>query len=176
MEFLDHGPLEGKKFQFVGRVVGFNLCQTPASIGNNGIHTVIMCLVEDSPQAIPASIGVELKRPHEISIGNNGCCGAQALQVIKGALAPVIPHDNHLPLVHIFTRCQFMQGSSYLHELGNEPPVNPRKHQTSVTVVGVGHLLIAPITLIAGYFLGRDDMLQVGNYPVEWLTFGRFKF
>ena len=31
-------------------------------------------------------------------------------------------------------------------------------------------------TLISGYSLGRDDMPQVGNLPLEQLTFGRFEF
>ena len=110
VEFLDKSPLEGEKLQFAGRVVGFNLCQTPTGMGNDGISIIIMTLVEDSPQARPASICMEYKRSGEIRIGKNRCHGAQVLQVIKGPLTPVIPPDSHFPLACIFTLGQFMQG------------------------------------------------------------------
>ena len=102
-EFLDHSPLEGEKLQFVGGVVGFSLCQTPTNVVDDGISAIIMSLTEDSPQARPTSISMELKRPHEISIGKNRHCGAQVLQVIKGPLTPVIPCDDHFFLACIFT-------------------------------------------------------------------------
>ena len=47
MEFLDHSPCKGKKFQLVGGVVGFSLCQVPTNIGDDGISTIITSLVED---------------------------------------------------------------------------------------------------------------------------------
>ena len=78
MEFLDHSPFEGEKLKFVGRVMRFSLCQAPTGIGDDSIHTIIMGLVEDSPQARPASVGMEFKRPGEICIGKNGHHGAQA--------------------------------------------------------------------------------------------------
>ena len=49
MEFLYHGPLKGKKLQFMGKVVGLSLCQTPTDIGNDSIGPIIISLVEDSP-------------------------------------------------------------------------------------------------------------------------------
>ena len=58
MELLDHSPLKGKKLQFVGWVMGLSLGQTPAGIGDNGIHPIITGLVENSPQARPTGIGV----------------------------------------------------------------------------------------------------------------------
>ena len=51
MEFLQHSPPEGRKPQFVGRVVGLSLCQAPTGIGNHSICTIIMSLVKDGPQA-----------------------------------------------------------------------------------------------------------------------------
>ena len=49
MEFLNHSPLKGEKLQFMGRVVGLSLCETPTGRGDDGISSVIICLVEDSP-------------------------------------------------------------------------------------------------------------------------------
>ena len=75
MGFLDHGPFEGDKLQFAGRVVRFGLCQAP---NDDSISTIITSLIEDSPQAIPASISIDFKRSVEISRGKNRCNGAQA--------------------------------------------------------------------------------------------------
>ena len=105
MEFLDHSPLKGEKLQFAGWVMGISLGQTPAGIKDDGIHPVIMGLVENSPWARPASIGVQLERLGKISIGQNVCCGAQMLQFIKWPLEPVIPGDGQPLLACIFTRC-----------------------------------------------------------------------
>ena len=52
MKFLNYSPFEGREFQFMGRVVGFHLCQ---------ISTSYSCLVEHSLQARPAGISMELK-------------------------------------------------------------------------------------------------------------------
>ena len=79
VEFLTHSPFEGEKFQFVGRVMRFSLCQAPTSIGKDSIHTIIISVVEDSPQTRPASIGMEFKRPGEIFVGKNTCHAAWAL-------------------------------------------------------------------------------------------------
>ena len=49
MKFLNCSPLEGKKLQFVGGVMGLSLCQTPTGIDNDSIGSIIMRLVEDSP-------------------------------------------------------------------------------------------------------------------------------
>ena len=129
MEFLNHSLLEGEKLQLVGGVVGFSLCQTLPSIGDDGISIVIMSLVEDNSQARHASISVKFKRSGEISIGKNRCCGAQAPQVIKGPLASVIPHDSHFLLACIFSGYQLMQRSNYLQELWNKLPVISHKPQ-----------------------------------------------
>ena len=83
MELLDHGPLKSEKLQFVGGVMVVNLGQTPTGIGNDGISPIVMGLVEDNPQARPASISVQFKRLGKIGIGQNGHCGAQMHQVIK---------------------------------------------------------------------------------------------
>ena len=103
MEFLHHSPFEGEQFQLVGRVVRFGLSQTTAGVGNDSICTIIMSLVEDSPLSRPTSIGFEFKRPGEICISKDRCHGAQALQVIKGPLAPAIPCKRHFLLACIFT-------------------------------------------------------------------------
>ena len=70
MKFLSYSPLEGKKFQFMARVVGFSLCQTPTGIGDDSIYTIIMSLVEYSPKTRPTCIR-SLIWPGEICIGKN---------------------------------------------------------------------------------------------------------
>ena len=117
MGFLDHCSFEGEKLQFVGRVMRIHLCQTPTGIGDDSICSIMMSLVEDSPQARPASISMELKRSGEMGLSKNRCHGAQVLQVIKGPLTPVIPHDSSLLLACILTKDQLMHGSSYLCKL-----------------------------------------------------------
>ena len=53
MELFDHNPPESEKLQCVGRVVRFGLCQTPTGIGDDGIHTIVMNVIEDSPKPDP---------------------------------------------------------------------------------------------------------------------------
>ena len=96
MEHLDYSSLKGGKFQFIGWVMGFSLCQAPTSVGYACIHTILIGLVEESPQARPTSISMELKRPGEICIGKDRCSGAQSFQVIKGLLEPFAPPDGSL--------------------------------------------------------------------------------
>ena len=96
MELLNYSPLEGRKFQFMGWVVGFSLCEAPTSIGYDFICTILMGLIEDSPQARPTSISMEVKRTGEICIGKDRCSGAQSLEVVKGLLAPVTLPDDSL--------------------------------------------------------------------------------
>ena len=103
MELLNYSPLKGEKFQFMSRLMGFGICQAPTSIGYDCIHTMLRGLVEDSPQARPTSIGIELKSLCEICIGKDRCSGAQSFQVIKGMLAPVVPSDGGLFLASILT-------------------------------------------------------------------------
>ena len=93
MEFLDHGPLESGKLQLMGRVVGFSLCQAPTGVGFDSISPIIISLTENGPQPRPASVGMQFKRPRKIGIGKNGHCGAQAAQLTKHLLAPVILND-----------------------------------------------------------------------------------
>ena len=157
------------------------LCQTPTGIGNVSIHTIIMSLIEDSPsQARPTSISMEFQRSGEIDIGKNSCCGAQVLQVFKWLLTAVAPCDNRFLLACILTWGQFMQGSSCLHELWNEPSVIPHKSQKTLDLSDIrrGRPFLDGfyLTLIDGYSLGRNDMPQVGNLPSEQLTLGRFEF
>ena len=73
MELLNYSPLKGEKFQFMDRVMGFSLCHAPTSIGYDCIHTILVGLVEDCPQARPISISMELKRLGKISIGVTFC-------------------------------------------------------------------------------------------------------
>ena len=100
MELLNYNPPKGKKFQFTGGVMGFSLCQAPTRIGYDCIHSILMGLVEDIPQARPTSIGIELKMPGEICVGKDRHHGAQSFHVIKGQLAPVIPLDGDIFLAN----------------------------------------------------------------------------
>ena len=45
MECFDYCPLEGKKFQLVGRIVGISLAQAPTGIGYYSIFAILMGLV-----------------------------------------------------------------------------------------------------------------------------------
>ena len=101
MELLNYSPLKGKKFQFMGQIMGFGLCQAQTSVGYDCIHAILVGLIEDGPQARPTIIGVELKRPCEICIGKDRCGVAQSFQVIKGLLAPVTPPGGGLFLASI---------------------------------------------------------------------------
>ena len=101
VEFCDYCPLEGKKFQLV---MGFSLGQAPTSISYYCIHAIFAGLVEDSSQARPTNISVELERLGEVHISKNSCGGKQSLQVNKGLLAPVIPLNGSLLLASIFTQ------------------------------------------------------------------------
>ena len=60
--FLDHDTLKGRKLQLMARVVGFSLCEVPTGAGYDSISTIIMSLIEDSPQTRPTSIGMQFKR------------------------------------------------------------------------------------------------------------------
>ena len=103
-----------------------------------------MHLVEDRP----TNVSVQYKMLHKIGIGKNGCCGAQALQVIRRLPAPVIPGDGHLLLTCVLAGHQIMQGLGHLHELGDEAVIvscELKKAPGLVMVVGGGHLLIASI-------------------------------
>ena len=95
-------------------VMGFSLCQAPTSVGYDCICTILVGLIEDSPQARPTSISMELKRMGEICIGKNRCGGAQSLQVVKGLLAPVTTPDGSLFLLPAFSPVEIMQGLGYL--------------------------------------------------------------
>ena len=103
MELLNYSLVKGEKFQFMGWVVGFSLCQAATSVGYDCISTILMCLIEDSPQARPISISMELKRLDEIHIGKDRHSGAQSFQVVKGLLVPVAKPDGSLFLVSILT-------------------------------------------------------------------------
>ena len=139
MKFFNHSPLKGKKLQFVGRVLGLSLCQTPTCIGDGSISPILMR---------PASIGEQFKRLSKSGIGKNGCCGAQAPQVIKRLLVITIPGDGHPLLTCILIRCHFVQGMGYLCELGDEPMIvshEPKKALELSDGGGAGPFLIASI-------------------------------
>ena len=79
MELFNYHPLEGKKLQLVHGVMGFILGQAPPRVGYYCICAIFMGLVEDSSQARPTSIGVELKRLGEVCISKNRYGGTQPL-------------------------------------------------------------------------------------------------
>ena len=83
MEFLNHSPFKGDKFQFMDGVVGFSLHQTPIGIGYDSISLIITNPIEDNPQARPTSVSMELERPIKIGIGKNRCHSTQMIQVIE---------------------------------------------------------------------------------------------
>ena len=83
------------------------------------IYHIITGVVEDSPQARPTSICVQLERLGRVGIGQNECCGAQTLEFIECLLVPVIPGDGCPHFTCVFAGCQFVQGSGYLQELGD---------------------------------------------------------
>ena len=112
------------------------------------LSPIVRSLIENSPQTRPTSIGMQFKRPRKIGIGKNRCCGAQALQLVKCLLAPVIPNDCSLLPAYIFTRHQLMQEVGLpVHYLGDDTgdniPQTLENFWTSVTVVGVGQFLMA---------------------------------
>ena len=123
---------------------------------------------------------MELERLCKISIGKNRQCGAQMLQVIKRLLAPIVPGDGCLLLACIFTRCQFVQGSGYLCELGDELKVvtcEP-KETLDLSDSGWGRPFSNSIyfAFICHYSLGQDNVAKVCNLPMEKLIFRGIKF
>ena len=84
MKFLNHSPLEGKKFQLVCWVVEFSLAQASTGIGYYCFSAIISGLIEDSSSTSATSISVELDWLGEICICKNRCHGTESLQVIKG--------------------------------------------------------------------------------------------
>ena len=100
----------------MARIVGFSLCQTPTGMCYDSIGPFIASLIEDSSLARPASIGMELEKPHKFSTGKNRHHSAQMLQVIEQLLATVIPGDGFFLLAYIFTGQQFMQRLGYLKQ------------------------------------------------------------
>ena len=69
MELLNHSPLKSDKLKFVSLVMGLSLGQTPTGIGDDGISPIIPDLVQNSPQAITTSIGVQFEMLSKVSIG-----------------------------------------------------------------------------------------------------------
>ena len=59
----------------VGWVMVLNIGQAPTSIADDSIGPFIMGLIEDSPQARPTSICVQLEGPGKVGIDQNRCCG-----------------------------------------------------------------------------------------------------
>ena len=135
-----------------------------------------MDLIEDSPQARPKSISVELKRMGKICVGKDRHGGAQSFQVIKGLLVPVAPPDSSLFLSRILTQGYLMQGLSYLCKFWDKPPIVTHESQETLDLSDVcwNWPLLKSIYLnfISGFSLGRDYMPQIGNLPLEQLTLG----
>ena len=160
-----------EKLQFVGWVMGLSLGQTPTGIGEDGIHPVIMDLDEDSPQARPASISVQLERFIKVSIGQNGHCGAQTLQLIKGPFAPVILGDGCPLLTCIFAGHQFMQGPGYMCKLGDKLVVIHSEPKKALDLGDCGEdwPLFDNIyfLFVSDYSLDRDNVPQVCDLHVE---------
>ena len=171
MKFLNHSPLKGQKLQFMGGEMGLSLCQTPTGIGNDGSSPVIMSLVDESPQSRPASISVQFKRLHKIGVGKSGCHGAQAFQVIKRLLAPVISGDGHPLLTCILARHQFMQGLGHLCKLGDELTIISCKPKKTLDFSnsGQGGPAFDSIyfSLICHYSLGRNNVPYICKLPAE---------
>ena len=96
------------------------------------------------------------------------------------SLTPIISHDSHYLLACNFNLGQLMQGSSYLHELRNEPSVIPCKSQKTSDLSNINWGRLFPngfyFALISGYSLGKDDMPSVGNLPFEQLELGQLEF
>ena len=90
MEFLNHGPLQGKKLQLVCWVVGYGLAQASTGIGYYCFSAILSCLIEDSSQTSATHISVELEWLGEICICKNRCCGT----VSSGHQRPV---DTYCP-------------------------------------------------------------------------------
>ena len=72
-----------------------------------------------------------------------------------------------------------MQGSRYLRELWDEPPIVPckAKETFNLSYISQGRPFLDGFyfAFIGGYSLGRNNMPQVGNLPLEQLTFGWFE-
>ena len=175
MKLPDHRPLKGKKFQFVGWVMGLSLGQGPANIGDDGISPIIMCLVEDSPQARPTCIGMQLEGSGKVGIDQNRHCVTLALQFIKGLLASGIPSDGCPLCTCIFTRHQVMQRLGYLHEFWDELVIVPSECQEAPDLSDSGrdgpHFDNTYFFFVSFYTLGRDVVPQVYDLSVEELTF-----
>ena len=62
MEFLYHGPLEGKELQPMCWVVGFSLAQASTGIGYHCFGAILPSLIEDSPQTNATSISMKLEQ------------------------------------------------------------------------------------------------------------------
>ena len=155
----------------MGRVMHFSLCQAPAGIGYDSIGTIIMSLIEYSPQLRSTSVSMQFKGPRKISKGKNRCHGAQALQPIKHLLAPVIPSNHGLCPTHVLTRCQLMQGMGHLCEFGDKSTTISHEpmETTDFSNSGGGGPIFDGIypSLISHYSLGRDNVPQICNLPAE---------
>ena len=174
MKLFNYCPFEGKKFQLVHRVMGSSLGQAPTSIGYDCIHDIFIGLVEDSSQARPTSIGVELKRLGEVCISKDRCSSTQPLQVIKCLLAPVIPPKwQPFSCQHSHPR-KLIQGFGYLHEFWDKLPIISHESQETLNLCDICQdwplLDCFYLAFVGCYALGRDYMRQVGNLPWEQLT------
>ena len=85
VEFFNYHPLEDEKFQLVFGVVGFSLVQAATGIGYYSICAILAGLVENSSQARPTGISVELERLGEICIGKNRYSGNSLFRSSKAS-------------------------------------------------------------------------------------------
>ena len=77
MEFLNHCPLEGKKFQLVCWVVGFGLAQASTGIGCHYFSALLSSLIEDCPQTSAICISMNLEWLSKIGIHKDRCHGTE---------------------------------------------------------------------------------------------------
>ena len=170
MEFFDYCPLEGKKFQFVCRVVGLSLAQAPTGIGHK-------CLCH------PHGSGRD-QLPNQT---HRHQCGAWTVRwnphrqewawwykVFSGHQRPV---GTCCPTEWQPFSCQHFRlkltcaGSCYLHKFRDKPMVISCESQKTLDLCDVcldwPHFDSFYFALISGYSLGRNHVPQVGNLPSE---------
>ena len=162
MEFFNYHPHEGKTFKLVCWVMEFSLCQTPTSISSYCICAIFVDLVEDSSQARPTGISVELERLDEVCISKNRCSGTQSLQVINGLLAPVIPLNGSLFMLAFSPEVNSCRDwATCMNFLDKLPMICHESQETSDLPDVLGYWPLFDsfyFALIHGYSFGRDHM------------------
>ena len=104
MEFLYHSPFKGKKLQFMGRVVGLSLCQTPTGIGYDSIGPIIMSLMRTAPILDPQALVCSFKGVEKLAytrigamvhrcFSSSNACWHLSFQVIATFFLPAFSPD-----------------------------------------------------------------------------------